>query len=158
MPNRPYRQVNGNPLFHIIVVGRLRNVFGSSTAVAAAFNQLRTAAQAHGLPGVYIVGGFGVPDGSSGQDGLSPDLTMAFVDGYDAVSMYGYPFAPPAVNGVLPFSSLSDAGKWIWSQGAAKSPVPVIPVSMTAWDPLPWNEREYYTHDPMRVRRTPQDA
>src|SRR5260370_14081568 len=70
----------------------------------------------------------------------------------------GYPFAPPAVNGVLPFSSLSDAGKWIWSQGAAKSPVPFIPVSMTGWDPRPWNEREYYTNDLMWFSRTPQDV
>src|SRR5260370_11772562 len=158
MTDPAYMQVNGKPLFHIIDMGTMRNAFGSSTAVAAAFNQLRTAAQAHGLPGVYIVGGFGVPDGSSGQDGLSPDLTMAFVDGYDAVSMYGYPFAPPAVNGVLPFSSLSDAGKWSWRQAAAQRPVPFIPVSMTGWDPRPWNERGYYTNDPMRVRRTPQDA
>jgi hypothetical protein len=158
MTDPAYMQVNGKPLFHIIDMGTMRNAFGSSTAVAAALNQLRTAAQAHGLPGVYIVGGFGVPDGSSGLDGLSPDLTVAFVDGYDAVSMYGYPFAPPAVNGVLPFSSLSDAGKWIWSQGAAKSPVPFIPVSMTGWDPRPWNEREYYTNDLMWFSRTPQDV
>lgn len=158
MTDPAYKQVNGKPLFHIIDMGTMRNAFGSSTAVAAAFNQLRAAAQAHGFTGVYIVGGFGVPDGSSGQDGLSADLTMAFVDGYDAVSMYGYPFAPPAVNGVLPFSSLSDAGKWIWSQGASKSPVPFIPVSMTGWDPRPWNEREYYTNDLMWFSRTPQDV
>jgi len=158
MTDPAYMQVNGKPLFHIIDMGTMRNAFGSSTAVAAAFNQLRAAAQAHGFTGVYIVGGFGVPDGSSGQDGLSPDLTMAFVDGYDAVSMYGYPFAPPAVNGVLPFSSLSDAGKWIWSQGVSKSPVPFIPVSMTGWDPRPWNEREFFTNDLMWFSRTPQDV
>src|SRR5260370_19329341 len=140
MTDPAYIQVNGKPLFHIIDMGQMRQAFRSSLAVSAALNQLRAAAQAHGFAGVYIVGGFGVPDGSSGQDGLSPDVTMAFVDGYDAVSMYGYPFAPPAINGMLPFSSLSAAGKWIWGQGTLKSPVPFIPVSMTGWDPRPWDE------------------
>jgi len=158
MTDPAYIQVNGKPLFHIIDMGQMRQAFGSSMAVSAALNQLRAAAQAHGFAGVYIVGGFGVPDGSSGQDGLSPDVTMAFVDGYDAVSMYGYPFAPPAINGMLPFSSLSAAGKWIWGQGTLKSPVPFIPVSMTGWDPRPWDEREFFTNDLMWFSRSPQDV
>jgi len=83
---------------------------------------------------------------------------MAFVDGYDAVSTYNYPFAPPAVNGVLPFSTLSGAGKWIWSQGVLKSPLPFIPVSMAGWDPRPWDEREFFTNDLMWFSRTPQDV
>jgi hypothetical protein len=158
MTDPAYIQVNGKPLFHIIDIGQMRQAFGTSMAVSAALNQLRAAAQAHGFAGVYIVGGFGVPDGSSGQDGLFPDLSMAFVDGYDAVSMYGYPFAPPAINGMLPFSSLSGAGKWIWSQGALKSPVPFIPVSMTGWDPRPWDEREPNTNDLMWFSRSPQEV
>jgi hypothetical protein len=153
-----YVQVNGKPLLHIIDMGQMRQAFGSSAAVVAAFNQLRAAAQARGLAGVYIVGGFGVPDGSSGQDGLFPDLSTAFVDGYDAVSMYGYPFAPPAINGVLPFSSLSGAGTWTWNQGSLKSPLPFIPVSMTGWDPRPWDEREFYTNDLMWFSRSPQEV
>jgi hypothetical protein len=158
MTDPAYIQVNGKPLFHIIDIGQMRQAFGSSMAVSTALNQLRAAAQAHGFAGVYIVGGFGVPDGSSGQDGLFPDLSMAFVDGYDAVSMYGYPFAPPAINGMLPFSSLSGAGEWIWSQGALKSPLPFIPVSMTGWDPRPWDEREPNTNDLMWFSRSPQEV
>jgi hypothetical protein len=136
----------------------MRQAFGSSAAVGAALNQLRAAAQAHGLRGVYIVGGFGVPDGSSGQDGLFPDLSVALADGYDAISMYGYPFAPPAVNGMLPFSSLQDAGQWIWTQAVSKSPLPFIPVAMTGWDPRPWNEREFQTNDLMWFSRSPQEV
>jgi len=158
MTDPAYIQVNGKPLLHIIDMGQMRQAFGSATAVNGALNQLRAAAQARGLAGVYMVGGFGVPDGSSGQDGLFPDLTMAFVDGYDAVSLYGYPFAPPAINGMLPFSSLSGAGEWIWSQGVLKSPVPFIPVSMTGWDPRPWDEREFLTNDLMWFSRSPQDV
>lgn len=156
MTDPAYVQVNGKPLFHIIDMNQMRQVFGSSSAVSAALNQLRAAAQASGLAGVYIVGGFGVPDGSSGQDGLFPNLSVALADGYDAVSMYGYPFAPLPVNGMLPFSSLSDAGHWIWNQGAQKSPLPFIPVSMTGWDPRPWNETEPTTGDLMWFSRDPQ--
>src|SRR5260370_16160863 len=105
-----------------------------------------------------MVGGFGGPDGSSGQDGLSPDVTMAFVDGYDAVSMYGYPFAPPAINGMLPCTSRPAAGKWMWGQGTLKSPVPFNPDSMTGWDPRPWDEREFFTNDLMWFSRSPQDV
>jgi hypothetical protein len=158
MTDPAYIQVNGKPLFHVIDMGQMRQAFGSALAVGSALNQLRAAAQAHGLAGVYIVGGFGVPDGSSGQDGLFPDLSMAFVDGYDAVSMYGYPFAPPAINGMLPFSSLSGAGEWIWSQGVLKSSVPFISVSMTGWDPRPWDEREFLTNDLMWFSRSPQEV
>ena len=158
MTDPAYIQANGKPLFHIIDMGQMRQAFGSPLAVSAALNQLRAAAQAHRMAGVYIVGGFGVQDGSSGQDGVFPDLSMAFVDGYDAVSMYGYPYAPPAINGMLPFSSLSSAGEWIWSQAALKSPVPFISVSMTGWDPRPWDEREFMTNDLMWFSRSPQEV
>jgi hypothetical protein len=158
MTDPAYMQVNGKPLFQIIDTGRMRQAFGSPSAVTAALNQLRAVAQANGLAGVYIVGGFGVPGGSSGQDGFFPDIGEALGDGYDAVTMYNYPFAPAEVNGVLPFSSLSGAGKWIWSQGAVKSPVPFIPVSMTGWDPRPWDERESGTNVLMWFSRSPQDV
>jgi hypothetical protein len=158
MTDPAYVQVDGKPLLHFIDMGQMRQAFGSSAAVGAALSQLRAAAQAHGLPGVYIVGGFGVPDGSSGQDGLFPDLSVALADGYDAISMYGYPFAPPVVNGMVPFSSLEDAGQWIWTQAVSKSPLPFIPVAMTGWDPRPWNERESPTNDLMWFSRSPQDV
>jgi hypothetical protein len=158
MTDPAYIKVNGKPLFHIIDMGQMRQAFGSPSAVTTALNQLRTVAQAHGLAGVYIVGGFGVPGGSSGQDGFFPDIGEALGDGYDAVTMYNYPFAPTEVNGVLPFSSLSDAGKWTWSQGAVKSPVSFIPVSMTGWDPRPWDERESGTNVLMWFSRSPQEV
>jgi hypothetical protein len=158
MTDPAYVQVNGKPLFYIIDMGQMRQAFGSPSAVSAALNQLRAAAQAHGFAGVYIVGGFGGPDGSSGQDGFFPDIDEALGDGYDAVSMYNYPYTPPVVNGMLPFSDLSDAGKWIWGQGAVKSPVPFIPVAMTGWDPRPWNEREFWTNDLVWFSRSPQEV
>lgn len=158
MTDPAYAQVNGEPVFFIINVGEMRQVFGTSPAVAGALAQLRTAAQAMGLPGVYIVGGFGVPDGTMGQHSLSDGFSIAQEDGYDAIAFYGYPFAPPPVNGMLPFSTLSDAGHWMWDEATLGSPLPYIPTAMSGWDPRPWNETEGITGDLMWYSRTPQDV
>jgi len=111
-----YVQISGKPAFFIINVGEMRSVFGTSAAVSAALQQLRAAAQAQGLSGVYVVGGFGVPDGTMGQNSLSDGFAIAQTDGYDAIAFYNYPFAPPPVNGILPFSTLSAAGQWTWNE------------------------------------------
>ena len=66
MTDPDYVRINGKPAFFIINVGEMRQVFGTSAAVAGALQQLRAAAQAQSLPGVYVVGGFGVPNGTDG--------------------------------------------------------------------------------------------
>src|ERR1700736_3746253 len=157
MTDPAYVRVNGKPVLFIINMGPMRDAFGSSSAVAAALNQLRAAAQAKGLPGVFVVGGFGVPEDTSGQDALFPDLSWVLGDGYDAFSMYNYPYTPVIVNGMLPFSSLSDAGRWTWTQCAAKGHVPFIPVAMDGWDPRPWNESAP-NGDLVWYNRTPSDV
>jgi hypothetical protein len=154
-----YVRVDGKPLFMVIDMDAMHRSFGSSpAAVARAFDELRAAAQAQGLPGVYVVGGFLVWNGSSGQDERFPDLSWVPSEGYDAISMYSYPFAPPAVDGVLPFSALSDAFHWIWNQVALKSPVPTIPVAMDGWDPRPIMEAEAVTNYLMWYRRSPPEV
>ena len=158
MTDPAYVQINGKPAFFIINVGEMRSVFGTSSAVAGALQQLRTAAQAQGLDGVYVVGGFGVPNGTVGQNSLTNGFDIAQEDGYDAVAFYGYPFAPPAVNGSLPFSTLAGAGAWTWDQARQNSSLPFIPTVMTGWDPRPWNETESATGDLMWYSRTPADV
>ena len=158
MTDSAYARVNSMPVFFVINVGPMRQVFGTSAAVTSALAELRTAAQAHGLPGVYIVGGFGIPNGSIGQHSLADGFSIAQADGYDAISFYGYPFAPPAVNGMLPFSTLAVAGHWVWNEALLGSPLPFIPTAMTGWDPRPWNEVESITGDLMWYSRTPQDV
>jgi hypothetical protein len=158
MTDPDYVLVDGKPAFFIINVGEMRQVFGSSAAVLSALAQLRAAAQAHGLLGVYIVGGFGVPDGTMGQSSLSDGFSIAQADGYDAIGFYNYPFAPPAVNGMLPFSTLSDAAHWTWNEATTSSPLPFIPTAMAGWDPRPWNEKEPLTGDLMWYSRTPPDV
>lgn len=158
MTDPDYVRINGKPVLFIINVGEVRQDFGSSTAVATALQQLRAAAEAQGLTGVYVIGGFGTPDGTMGQESLDDGFLIAGQDGYDAVSFYNYPFAPTAVNGMLPFSTLSDAGRWTWNQAQLHSPVPFIPTAMAGWDPRPWKEPEPNTGDLMWYSRTPQDV
>jgi Glycosyltransferase WbsX len=158
MTDPQYVRVNGEPVFFVIDLGGMREAFGSSAGVASAFAQLRQAAQAQGLSGVYIVGGFGTPDGTMGQQSLGNEFAIAGQDGYDAVALYNYPFAPPAVNGMLPFSTLAEAGQWTWNQAQLQCPVPFIPTAMAGWDPRPWMEIEPITADLMWYSRTPQDV
>jgi hypothetical protein len=140
MTDPGYVQVNGKPLFVVYDMRQMRLTCGSSSATVAAFSQLRSAAQARGLPGVYVVGDFGAYDGSSSIDGLFPDLSMATADGYDAVGMYGYGFAGPITSGgAQPFSQLAAVGTWLWAQGGLRSPLPFIPVVMDGWDARPAN-------------------
>jgi IPT/TIG domain-containing protein/glycosyl transferase family WbsX len=153
-----YVQVSGKPVMFIIDVGEMRSDFGTSVAVSGALQQLSAAAQAQGLSGVYVVGGFGVPDGTMGQNSLSDGFAVAQADGYDAIAFYNYAFAPPPVNGMLPFSTLSAAGLWTWNQAAQSSPLPFIPTAMAGWDPRPWNETESISGDLMWYSRTPQDV
>jgi hypothetical protein len=132
-----YVRVNGKPVFFVYDPVGMHALLGSSAAVANAFSALRSAAQARGLPGVYIVGEFRVLPGSAGQDVPFPDWMVA--EGYDALSMYGYSgaWSQGMSAGMQPFSILAAAGKWIWSQAALKSPLPFIADPMDGWDPRP---------------------
>ena len=158
MQDPDYVHVNGKPVFFVINVGEMRQTFETSQAVQSAFAQLRQAAIGAGLGDIYIVGGFGPPNGSMGQHSLSDGFSIAKEDGYDAIGFYGYPFAPTAVNGAVPFSTLADAGHWMWNEATLSSPLPFIPTAMTGWDPRPWNEAEPITGDLMWYTRTPQDV
>jgi hypothetical protein len=146
MTDPSYVLVNGKPLFMVIDLYGMRQAFGSSSAVNAAFAQLRSAVQAHGFPGVYIVGGLDfiggspVPAGTPSTDGIFPDLSMAAADGYDGISIYDYASGLQnlgTILGLQSYSTLSATAQWMWQQGALKSPLAFIPVAMDGWDPRP---------------------
>jgi hypothetical protein len=157
MTDPAYLLVNSKPLLVVLDMQAMRQAFGSSASVANAFNQLRAAAQAKGLPGVLIAGGiFGGYDPTR-QSGSFPDLSMAIADGYDVLTMYNYSVS--GVSGTQPFSTLSDAAHWIWAQGALKSPLPFIPVAMDGWDARPWNESNvWFSRSPQDVSGLVRDA
>lgn len=159
MTDPAYVRVNSKPLFVVLDVGGTRAAFGSSAAVAAALNQLRMAAIAQGLPGVYIVGNFGMPDGTLGQDGVTDGFSIAQSDGFDAISIWAYNYVAPVINGMQPYSQMSAAGHWTWDQARLHSlPLPFIPSLMDGWDPRPWNEPDPANGDLEWYSRTPQDV
>lgn len=136
-----YLRIGGKPLILILSPGALRNTFGgSSQGVAAAFDELRAAARARGLPGVFIANNTeGFASGSGG--GEFPDFETLRSDGYDALSLYNYPaVAPVTADGALPWSALAASLSWILDGMAAHSPLPFIPPVTVGWDPRPWME------------------
>lgn len=157
MTDPDYMRVNGKPLFVFINVGGMRADFGSAAGVAAALDEFRAAAVAKGLPGVYFVGDFGPPDGTIGEESLDDGFSIAGSDGYDAITIWGYPFARTPVNGEVPFSGLSDGGHWTWEQAVSHSPLPYIPAVMDGWDSRPWGETSAGGFL-MWYDRTPQDV
>lgn len=158
MSDPAYVFVNGRPLFVIYDADAMRTAFGSSAAVSSAFDQLRAAAQSAGLPRVYIVGGISAGYDHNAQTGDFRDASAAAVDGYDALTLYAYSWFG-TVTGEQPFSILSEAGKWTWSQAAAKSTLPFIPVVMDGWDPRPWSgENVWFDRSPQDVSSFVNDA
>jgi len=166
MTDPAYVRVNGKPLFVVLNIGEMRTVFPTSAEVQGALAQLRAAAIAQGLPGVYVVGDFGMPDGVLGEDAesVTDGFDIAGTDGYDATTIWGYPFVPTPVNGVVPYSGLSDAGHWTWDQATLHSPIPYVPAAMDGWDPRPWDEASssgvltWYSRTPQDVATLVSDA
>ena len=153
-----YLRIDGRPAFFVYNVVMMRDAFGSASAVANAFSALRDAARARGLPGVYVVGGFGVWKGSAGDDDRFPDYSWVPGDGYDALTMYGYSEAPAETPGEQPFVTLADGGRWIWGQVRQKSLLPFVPVVMDGWDPRPIHPVDLAAGRLMWFRRSPREV
>lgn len=154
MTDPDYIKIDGKPLFMLIDADSMRQDFGKSS-VHQALDELRTAARKEGLPGVFIVGGVNPAGDSIGDESRTPNLANFAADGYDALSLYNYPYVQPAIAGSRPYSDLVDAGEWIWNHYQAASPIPYIPVVEQGWDPRPWNEREPTTGKLMWYKSSP---
>jgi glycosyl transferase family WbsX/IPT/TIG domain-containing protein len=154
MSDPDYVRVNGKPLVMFYSMGLLEQAFGSSTAVAALLNQLRTAAQASGLPGVYIVGGIDASYNLVTQTLNINDLSASAADGYDAYSFYNIAITGNSP-GAQPFSVISDAGQAVWAYVLTTSPLPFIPVAVAGWDTRPVGPQP---ESNWWATRTPQDV
>ena len=107
MTDPAYAQVNGEPVFFIINVGEMRQVFGTPPAVAGALHNCGGGAGAGSRRCLHR----GRLRSARRHDGTAFTVRRFFhraADGYDAIALYNYPFAPPPVNGMVPFSTLSD--------------------------------------------------
>ena len=144
---KDYQRINGQPVLVIIDMGRFARQFagydgahGRVQSVNHALAVLQKVAKAHGLPGVYVVGG--VLWGSA-YPHIRKFPTFSWLRGVhvDALSEYNYPYGGGVFNGPRSYRYLMRFGQWAWARYAAVSPHPYIPVVMDGWDPRPWNER-----------------
>lgn len=124
-----YLRVNDRPLLIFFSLSTLVSQFGTTQAVRQAFDSLRTAAVAAGLPGVSIAACTSPNPGA---------LKQAEECGFDVLTGYNYHsagFAPNVTEN--PIDSMATASWRLW-QKFQESPVPYIPTVTLNWDPRPW--------------------
>lgn len=141
--NPDYARVAGMPLFEVHDVTGMTLQFGGTDGVNWALDTLRQVARAHGLPGVYIVGGVYVDslfDWSVFPRGVGGEPEGILDQHWDALSNYGYPAAPGYLDDKQPYSKLVAAGEQMWDRFADKSPFPYITDVTAGWDGRPNRE------------------
>jgi glycosyl transferase family WbsX len=159
--NPDYARIDGKPILVILDAPLFTQQFGGVDGVNSALQELRNAARAHGLPGVFVVGGLWVDflfDWS-----CFPDCQGITGESYDAISQYNYPAAISPVDGERPYEDVVAAEKVNWERFAEMSPFPYIPSVMAGWDARPWNEKIFdrlfwYRRSPAQVAAFLGDA
>jgi Glycosyltransferase WbsX len=131
-----YLRIDGMPALFVLDSFGLERQLGGTRGVDRAFALLREIARAHGLPGVFVVGGVYVDHGFD-WGRLRGLLSRSR---YDAVTQYAYPAAPPAHSGERSYRALIVSAETNWDRFAVTSVAPYIPDVMAGWDPRPWNE------------------
>jgi hypothetical protein len=132
-----YLRVSGKPVLFVLDSFGLKRQFGGDRGVEWALAMLNRTARAHGLPGVFVIGGIYVDHGFD-WNRLTELLAR---DHYDALTQYAYPAAPGVRSGERPYRQLIANAEQNWHSFAEASPIPYIPDVMAGWDPRPWNER-----------------
>jgi hypothetical protein len=128
-----YLTAQGKPLLTFFAPGELLKAFGSPSAVAAAFEQLRADAKTAGLPGVSIAA-CATPGPANGWD----DLENLRACGFDVFTGYNYHGQGAPLGRAVPFSKMIPEHQAIWDGFAQRTDRPYIPVVTTGWDKRPW--------------------
>jgi hypothetical protein len=148
-------KVGGKPLIIFFSARELRQAFGSSEAVKAAFDKLDTKARAAGLEGVCVAA-----CATPGPDNNWDDLADLKAQGYSCLTGYnyhGYPVKGP--DKIQPFARMIEGHQDLWDRFAARSPLPYMPVVTVGWDKRPWEDAaNAKTHEVYYPDRTPVQA
>src|SRR5918911_202083 len=123
-------RARGKPLFIIFSPEHMRDIFGSSTNVRLALNNLRAAARKASLPGVTIaVAATLVPHYNPAR------VAQLRAEGYDVATGYNYhAMGPETYRTPVPYSFLVRENRQMWDRVASQVPIPYIPVITSGWD------------------------
>jgi hypothetical protein len=148
-------RLGGKPLLIFFSPRELRQAFGSSEAVKAAFDKLDAKARTAGLEGVCIVA-----CATPGPENNWNDLADLKAQGYSCLTGYnyhGYPVKGP--DKIQPFARMIEGHQDIWDRFAARSPLPYMPIVTVGWDKRPWEDlANLKTHEVYYPDRTPVQA
>lgn len=143
--NPNYQRIDGRPILAIInIAGFARQMTGYQgsqgrvQSANRALAVLQAVARAHGLPGVYVIGG-GVTYPSPQFQHLSWLRSVHI----QAMTLYNYPGVLALSNGPMSYRRLIRAGQRIWMRFAVNSHHSFFPLVMDGWDPRPWNEHVF---------------
>jgi hypothetical protein len=141
--------------------GGFANQGAGDANVNAALEELRQAARARGLPGVFVVTGRYTPHNFDYEYFPEPFRGQS----WDAVTQFAYPALAGVTSGEHPYSTLANAARAMWDRVGSRTDRPYIPAVTVGWDPRPWLERAdfelyrfWFTRSPAEVGQLVRDA
>jgi hypothetical protein len=164
-----YVRIGGRPVLFVLEGnsffeqhgGDFANQAAGDANVNAALEELRQAARARGLPGVYVVAGRFTPHDFDWDYFPEPFRGQT----WDAVTQFAYPALAGVTTGQHPFSTLSNAARAMWERMLTRTDRPYVPAVTVGWDARPWLERAdfdlykfWFTRSPGEVAQLVSDA
>lgn len=157
-----YVRIAGKPLLFVLEGNSFFEQHGGAFAnqaqgdanVNAALEELRQAARARGLPGVFVVTGRYTPWNFDWEYFPEPFSGQS----WDAVTQFAYPALPGVTAGEHPFSTLTNAARAMWDRMATRTDRPYIPAVTVGWDPRPWQQRVDFELYRFWFRRSPAEV
>ena len=145
--------LEGNSFFEQLG-GDYANQAQGDANVNAALEELRQAARARGLPGVFVVTGRYTPRNFDYEYFPEPFRGQS----WDAVTQFAYPALAGVTTGEHPFSTLANSARAMWDRIAARTDRPYVPAVTVGWDPRPWQQRVDFELYRFWFRRSPEEV